>query len=918
MVTISAPQKTLNYQSIAGSLAVGICEAIAQNPAGVIAQVVEIFKGATASTSTSPDEQAWIWLNLTTLRCMSDFLSDPWLRSDLNPNELSAVIAPYLKMVLEESLGQEIRPETFYSPASLEVVGKLRSSITDICSATSPDHGREPSYLLRRFDEALTEHSALVLSEYPVQFSNLIESVFGTAGEPNRRFMSWLRHEAWIRSLFTSSPVFSPDDQLKIPLSHTYQNLRCYSVIDELIGEGEEVTKRRNVTLGSLHKECHDWLESEVSANIKVIAGGPGSGKSSFSKAFSKEVLQKSRFRVVYVQLQHMTLTNDLWSDIERYLKRRDVLDIKGSPGLSGNPFQWCADESRELLLVFDGLDELTHKDEESKKLSRQFIFLVKNLLIERNAGGMFVKALILGRNAACSDAIAEADLPSETLLNVAPLCPVDIEVLSVDRFNATFFDPENVAADDQRPDYWNRWRRACRQKEASVPQALTSESGNQLTHEPLLLHLLIVSGYLEESDDVRKLDSSEIFGSLFEKIHARNKGKNLISAKGLESEDFFILLESLGLTAWHGSGRTGTDDHFRKVRKAFAGREKKFQSLGAAEMDNVAMQIHTRRDFGQNESFEFIHKSFGEYLAGRALLTAGLKIARKLMDEDQPEDVAPLWLTIVGSGNMTNQVLGFLRSEAEKRFDTLAADIKEISCALVALLEWILYHGAPTHWLQDTTSFTEMKILNGNATIALIAVINAVNRCVLRRDEELNSEVRDLWQRNDLSLVLSDTAALERFPAQKLLDGYNLREMHFSRVNFEYASLSKADFSRTRFHTCSFIGADLSNCSLEEVEASGCNFVSAMLTDSNFRGSKFLLCNMRGIDANGTDFDDAEFEYVAFGGEAKTVESELSSALNLTDVQLSLTFGGSRTSLPEGLDQPDHWEVLEHDAEEI
>jgi hypothetical protein len=113
------------------------------------------------------------------------------------------------------------------------------------------------------------------------------------------------------------------------------------------------------------------------------------------------------------------------------------------------------------------------------------------------------------------------------------------------------------------------------------------------------------------------------VYEAIFEKVFERDKSKASWTAAKLDRADFFTLMECLGLASWAGSGRTGNDQDFKRLRAGHASnrQEKRFETLRNADLKGAALQFYTRQELDADTGFEFIHKSFGEYLIARALL---------------------------------------------------------------------------------------------------------------------------------------------------------------------------------------------------------------------------------------------------------------------------------------------------------
>ena len=140
-----------------------------------------------------------------------------------------------------------------------------------------------------------------------------------SAGEQRDR--AWQRHATWIRSLYERKPIFTINPEQRIPLSGVYQHLRAYWHDDipadtmESNSSREPRRKHLRTYVDQLHTLLHNWLDDNKAAPLRVVAGGPGSGKSSFAKAFAVEVSDQTEWRTIFIELQNLEFDK---GDLER------------------------------------------------------------------------------------------------------------------------------------------------------------------------------------------------------------------------------------------------------------------------------------------------------------------------------------------------------------------------------------------------------------------------------------------------------------------------------------------------------------------------------------------------------------------------------------------------------------------------
>ncbi|PTV95556.1 hypothetical protein C8J27_104193 [Rhodobacter aestuarii] len=652
------------------------------NPFSTSAQASNIWKAFKGVETATPENLAWVWLNATITLAANEFLAFIARENELMLQARDGAVEAFLKAAIPEEITAEFNDGALRSPVTHEAFQPARKAIIAFVLALTritlfDEETSQKERYQREFDRHLNRASAYVFSAHYDRLKPLETAVTGPATEAMRREAAWARHYDWIHRKVDTEPVFSPDGTVTTPLKPLYLRPRAYW--HELLREDDEAgdKSRYRAHLGDLHQTLEDWLATDDAKGmntLRLIAGGPGSGKSSFAKVFASESILRERYRVIFVELQHMrSMTGELLSDLTSYLKRRPPSKVtEGTPGLPDNALQWASDENRPLLLIFDGLDELSFVGDHAAELTRKFILSVRQMLITQNAEGTWLRALVLGRNAAIQSGMREADIPMHLLLNVAPIRKLTQDDLKPPRYSSPderrdkceFPDlsrlPSNLTR-DQRPAYWLNWAKA-QGEIAPTPKAVTDESLSDLNVEPLLLHLLILSDYCGEQWKEAAENRNLVYEDILAKVYRRNAEKPN-NPRAWSEDQFFHLMEALGIAAWRGNGRAGTEATFDAVCKRHARHLFKGASgPQVPDMDSVILQTHARPIDGPDAGFEFIHKSFGEYLVARGLVTAAIRLHKRWTSEANEEEesyFALIWAELVRDAALTAAALG-------------------------------------------------------------------------------------------------------------------------------------------------------------------------------------------------------------------------------------------------------------------
>jgi predicted NACHT family NTPase len=131
---------------------------------------------------------------------------------------------------------------------------------------------------------------------------------------------------------------------------------RSYTLEDIDSDEPSRDGRKRRYPIFMLEDEINPWLKHGPKAgdDIGLITGGPGSGTSIFAKWLAAELSEKHRMRLLFIPLQRIRILASFKEAITSYLTQTKC--FQQSPVDQ----QGFASPGDPLLLIFDGLDELT------------------------------------------------------------------------------------------------------------------------------------------------------------------------------------------------------------------------------------------------------------------------------------------------------------------------------------------------------------------------------------------------------------------------------------------------------------------------------------------------------------------------------------------------------------------------------
>lgn len=841
-----------------------------------------------ANADTS--ERYWVFWRESIMLALEDLLHRKRDEIDISVDEkvFSKAIFEYVSQWKPQSIDTVPSRIEFSNPQDAEIFQDARKTLPAFLQQfDSSLSGGAIEHFQVGFDRAIESSVERVCSVEGAYFGEMLNRSEGAISEGAERRAQWNNHNRWIRDRFWRKPLWG-QEETGISLADLYVPLRGYSHLLKKTAASDSEINVQKARVFDLQSEIEGWLKSATSRDrMRIIGGGPGSGKSSLSKKLAMSVSEWNDWRVIFVEVQGMEVVSDLHSQIGERLRRRD------DTGFYENPLDWPQDR-RNTLIVLDGLDELCRPGPEAVEVMKSFVQGVKDILFNRRT----TRVVLLGRTDAARDALKASLGGIDTLLNVIPLSVADHNYCRVSTVEDIAEGCELLEI-EQREIYWKNWCLA-KGDESDECRLIDSRFG-ELSYEPVLAYLLVLSGRLDEGADFDEVAENRnvVYRDVLQRLLPRDWGtKQHPGTEGLEADDFLFLLSCLGLSAWAGGGRVGHNADFVKMRDHCAPDSKDFDQE-VASLKNVATQFYTTSD----GAYEFVHKTFGEYLAARGIMRFIVDRLPefKLRHKRTPDNVLEEWLvltgnsritadfTFAGQGELTGGILLFLRNEAALLSFDDALVSKE---HLLDLLNRARAIGFPAHTKphQDWRSAERSQSF---AEVTLLASLNAVVRRIGKESHDAAmmtiDGINELIQKADpIALICLDYIEINGFYA--------------GSHSFYRASLIGNEFCQSNFAYTDFIKSYICNS----------NFIMTILTASNFRSSKIFSSSFIGAELSFAFLEnvlviDSDFENADLS-QARLHDADIRGMRNLIQEQINVAFGNSRTVLPTGLCHPEHW----------
>jgi hypothetical protein len=755
----------------------------------------------------------------------------------------------------------ELGPDFLAHPRELPVV-TLMVELVERWLALLPLKGHTAKTIAARvptrFVYMLHRESVERAPEYVRLFAAL-DGKFALAWQRER---SWQEYEAWLASELDAS-VFGEDFGLR----QIFIWPRAYYV---------EATQpvTRHVVLLREHVEA--WLrEQEPSDAIRFLSGDPGAGKSSFARMFAARCMALGE-RVLLIPLHLLDLDADLARAIESLCA--DTTGFPREPFEGGTP----------LLLVLDGLDELAKQSRTGEQLAQEFVRQVERLVERKNQGHVRLRALVTGRPIAVHDGAERRDL--KKVLHLIGY----VEPKRGDEW--VWRDPDGLLAVDQRVEWWQTYARWRETGEAGLPDALAGEALLEITRQPLL-GLLLALAYRDAklSGDVLTPATSlnDIYRRLLDGVYARDYARSHTkrhpAADDMDREEFDRLLEEMALAAWHAGGRSvqmrgleplcgraGLGDVLDRYRK----------QRGVSQL--FCAFYFRRSGARHDETFEFTHKSFAEYLVARRFVVELAEASRLLAEFDTAkgkrgrgksiEDVLIDWLRVFGPRIITDDLMPYLEREVAAR----AGEVAAWRTTLIRLIEHALSEGMPCERIEGL----RFVVMSAWAATAERGLFDLLRCCawVLGRVSKIGWPEKDTFRK--WLLRQAGTVGNVHRMGWLRLEGADLQGADLHRADLMHADLMHADLTCVNLR-----GANLMHANLRGATLVDANLSDATLADANFQGARLSGADLTGADLRDVNLRNANL-YTAELTSASLNRADLRGAMladaDLTDADLT------------------------------
>lgn len=663
--------------------------------------------------------------------------------------ELEALIEKIDLSFQDEELA--IDASFFDHPQELPVVERLQTAfiqwlvLTGLQEVEANEIARRlPAY----FTLGLHKEWGDRASEYEILRQRL-DTPFTRATE---REQAWRRYNAELQKQL-AEPMFDEAFSLR----RVYIQPRAFYQLEEE-GQEEEFTYRsrsrqQKRVVVQLEEELMGWFDrGDKDDAIRVISGGPGSGKSSFTKVFAAELARRGE-RVLWIPLRRFDLKADLVNAVDNFVRYMRFFQHRVLDPEQGEV---------RLLIIFDGLDELSMQGKLAEETVREFIGEVERKVNQFNYQRLHLQVLLSGREVTVQAVQGSFRRPKQ-VLHILPYFLPEEE-------REEYEDEQNLLSADQRQEWWQRYGQASGHGYTQLPSAFKRKDLEEITGQPLLNYLLALSYVRGQIDLAQESNLSAIYADLLNGVYQRKweKGQQHPALRELEERNFDRssfnrILEEIAVATWHGDGRCTTVEAVEK--RCGSGRLKRllkvFEQGAEAGITRLLTAFYFRQS-GQtsqgDKTFEFTHKSFGEYLTAKRIVRQ-LQITQKQLESQQEDldsgwderEALASWIQLCGASPMDEYIFRFLLGELQLQETEVVQRWQKI---LGNLNGFMLRHGMPMERLEPRPNFKEECRQSRNAEEALLFSLNA---CIKIAEEMLETA----WESSSTRSQNTPTTAL-------------------------------------------------------------------------------------------------------------------------------------------------------------
>ena len=811
--------KIKNWKGLIINISKSFFNLVTLNWDKVVKSIPEVIKHL--GLETTEDELAWLLISKAMLKSIHNFIDNN--RNHLPPNYEEDFNFTIKNLIWDTELNCNFKFDLDFimAPEDSIIVKNLQKFMIDwfiLCGKVNKKKATD------------------IVAEFPAFFTVALNNELHSSKD----FYNPLT-ESFKKTLF-SNAAQSTIDWIN------YRNKLIAQVEEPLLGEPYSLSQlyiplnayyfdeNNFATTTQIDKYLLNWVNiCDKNNDIKIISGGPGSGKSSLAKMFAKQLALKHK-KVLYIPLHLIDI------DGENVIKA--INNYLNDCGFNNFPL----DNPNDLTVIFDGLDELTLLGGTYIDAAKKLVIKIQKYIHLKNYSRFCVRALFAGRTVV-SQSLELYFNKSQQQIFLLPYC---IPKEERNQYN----DDNGLLQNDLRNQWWINYGKLTSENYKSAPNFSHNKKIEEISSQPLLNYLLALVYCEKPKTFFENTNINKIYSTIVDKVYRRGYEPNkLFPNFNISPKDFFQALETIAVAAWHEKGRTVTlneissynsTSEFKLNLNSFQNNSKKNGALNMLAMFYFR-QVKDAKRRG-DELFEFTHNSFREYLTATRITSTLNYIQENFFDanndQNSKEKALFVWYRLCSKTAMDSDLFEFLKNEIALKYATNPDLVLKWQTTLCKLIELVASSGYPLEKnFTDLFKLDTLKNTNNltrNAEEALLVVhsacANSTNECLFI---DWNYTTAGEW--------------LMRLRGQRT----TWKIFLYSCLNHLY--LSNCDLMYNDFSTANFFGANLTNAKLYNSDLTDADFTNATLINTNLDNTNLLGATFNGANTKNLQYKGAK-----------------------------------------------------------
>jgi energy-coupling factor transporter ATP-binding protein EcfA2 len=343
-----------------------------------------------------------------------------------------------------------------------------------------------------------------------------------------------------------------------------------------------------------------------------ILLGNPGAGKSMLSKMFAGLLCETNDFIPFLIKLRSVASSS---ASISEHINKGLANSIENSSDV--NWLDWAKEfKNRTPVIIMDGFDELMQT---SNRELNGYVDSIREFQEKAINSGVCVRIILTSRITVMQD----VSIPEGT------------KIIKLDSF------------DTKRRDLWIRKWNDAQEKPKYKFAIPKNDKIELLAKEPLLMFMLAVYDFenseLQNMASDKNFNQSKLYDSLLERFIKRQLEKNPVfrdaskSQKDKEEELFRLRLGMIALMMFMNDTTSRDTQKLSEEMAAFGIHKSSMQT------ENILggfFFIHENKSTTESDAekfnYEFLHKTFGEFLAADFMLRIAKKQFERMFESNQ------------------------------------------------------------------------------------------------------------------------------------------------------------------------------------------------------------------------------------------------------------------------------------------